>query len=575
MTLRYEEVLTPQNGTFHYRYILGTERYSDLPLETASMTIYLQNSDVTNIYSPFYPIQTYSAAGNPVEVRWSAQHARLDQDFDLFFTSAADGFGASLLVGMHRDTPHFMFMFAPEMNVEPETALPKDIVFVMDRSGSMSGEKISQAQGALAQILARLNANDRFSIVGFDNLITTFRSTLQPVEPGILREAYAFVRALNARDATNISEALRTGLQIMNNSETRSDAARMIIFMTDGLANEGLVENTEIASLVRKHNPARDIRLHVFGVGYDVNTHLLDQLAAENGGAVTYVQPGENLEAVMTSFYGRIANPVLTDVQITFEGMSVTDIYPQTFPDMFRGSSLVVAGRFQPNADRVTVRVQGKAGDEEREYAYQFDLQQSASHDFVPRLWATRALGHLLDIVRVEGETEALRARIQTLGLEYGLATPYTTFIITPQSDGAASMENMSLYYDRTALNQASGATTIQARAQNQLYQDASQVNWAQGANIVNAGQYNLAQVGSQHIELSLFAQQDIQDGITPEWINQTIPVDQIIEFGSEDYFKLAADPEARLLLQNGTNLMFPYRGQVILIQDTSIEVER
>jgi Ca-activated chloride channel family protein len=242
---------------------------------------------------------------------------------------------------------------------------------------------------------------------------------------------------------------------------------------------------------------------------------------------------------------------------------------------MFQGSSLVLAGRYQPTADQVTVLVQGTAGDVEREYAYQFDLGESGNHDFVPRLWATRRIGYLLDVVRVEGETEALRNEIQSLGFAHGIVTPYTTFVIAAQTDGAASAANMSLYGSLDDLNQASGATTVQARVQNQSYQNANQVYVAQGANIANVGRHSLVQVGDQYIELGLMAQQqNVQDGITPEWINQNIHADQIIEFGSDEYMALASDLK-RPLLQSGTNVIFPYHGQIILVQDAAIGQSR
>jgi Ca-activated chloride channel family protein len=213
--------------------------------------------------------------------------------------------------------------------------------------------------------------------------------------------------------------------------------------------------------------------------------------------------------------------------------------------------------------------VQGNAGDVEREYVYQFDLGETGDHDFVSRLWATRRIGYLLDVVRVEGETEAVRSEIQILGFNHGIVTPYTTFIISPQTDGAASSANMSLYSRQDELNQVSGSTTVQARVQNQVYQNANQVYLAQGANIANIGRHNLVQVGDQYVELGLIAQQqNAQEGVTPEWIAENIHADQVIEFGSEAYMALASDPEARPLLQSGTNVLFSYHGQVILVQD-------
>ena len=295
----------------------------------------------------------------------------------------------------------------------------------------------------------------------------------------------------------------------------------MVVFLTDGLPTAGIVDETLIGRSVTDANAELRARLHVFGVGYDVNTHLLDRLAGDNHGSVTYVQPGENLEMRLTEFYGRIAHPILTDVEVEFEGVEASDLYPQNLPDLFHGSSLLLAGRYHASGDDITVRVSGRAGEEVREFAYQFDLERAGGNDFVARLWATRRIGALLDEVRVRGETQDLVAEISDLGTAYGVATPYTTFVIESQLDGVTSAENMSLY-KREDLNQAWGETTIQARVQNQAYQQATRASLASGANVVRAGGRYLAQMGNQYVDLSLLDRESVLDGVIDvEWINR------------------------------------------------------
>lgn len=348
----------------------------------------------------------------------------------------------------------------------------------------------------------------------------------------------------------------------------------MVVFLTDGLPTAGITDQELIAHLVTQANPRTEARLHVFGVGYDVNTHLLDRLAADNGGTVTYVQPHEDLEQALSEFYGKIAHPVLTDVEIEFEGLEANTLYPEALPDLFQGSSLLLAGRYRAAGDTATVRVHGRAGNERREYVYEFDLDPAGGRDFVPRLWATRRVGALLDQVRVEGESQALVDEIRELGLSYGLVTPYTTFVIEGQAEGAASAANMALY-ESAELNQASGRVTIQARVQNQAYQQAAQASLASGANVVHKGQQSLAQVGSQNVDLTLLQGQKAPPGpITVEWINRNLAIDRTVEFGSKEYFALADDPAARPFLQSGANVVFTYQGEVISVQDSGSEVD-
>jgi Ca-activated chloride channel family protein len=442
------------------------------------------------------------------------------------------------------------------------------MVFVIDRSGSMAGEKMAQARNALHFILSRLSPDDRFSVIGFDESLTVLSETLQYPDRQSLANARRFVDTLSADGSTNLEAAMQTGLNILARSEPRPDAPKMIIFLTDGLPTAGVTDIGLIADSVGRANQEVAARLHVFGVGYDVNTHLLDRLAAENGGSVTYVQPGENLELVLSDFYGRIANPVLTDVQVSFAGMTVSDLHPQPLPDMFQGSSLLLTGRYQADGSDVTVRVRGRVGAAQREYVYHFNLEQAGDHHFVPRLWATRQVGQLLDQIRVAGETPALIEELRGLGLGYGLVTPYTTFAIQAQSSGAASAENMLLYDNLLDLGRGSGQTAIQARVQNQMYQQTDQANLATGANIINASQRSLAQVSNQNIDLSLLQTQQTDEPLTLRWLEDNIKIDRHVTFGSAAYFALSDDPEARPYLQSGSNVVFAYNGEVIAVAD-------
>ncbi len=261
-------------------------------------------------------------------------------------------------------------------------------------------------------------------------------------------------------------------------------------------------------------------------------------------------------------------------MEVEFDGLRVTDLYPPTMPDLFRGSSVLLVGRYEATNEQVTVRVRGRAGAEPREYVYRFDLAATGNHDFAPRLWATRQVGALLDEVRVEGERTTLVKEIRELGLGYGIVTPYTTFVISAQTSGAASMENMALYDNQGELNRLFGRTTIQARVQNQSYQQTDRAGLATGANVINREQYSMAQVSRQYVDLSLVqAQGNVDEPITEAWIATNIKIDREIEFGSETYFALADDPAARVFLQSGTSVLFNNNGEVVSVYDPEMPV--
>ncbi|MGD2206700.1 MAG: VWA domain-containing protein [Anaerolineae bacterium] len=574
MTLEYEEVLVASGGLVRYRYVLSTERYSSLPLDEASVTVDVSLADgLTSLYSPSHAVRIERLGAGYARASWQAQYVNPAEDFELFFAPAESGFGGGLLTGERNGDDHFLFLFSPEADPGPIDALPKDIVFVIDRSGSMSGEKILQARDALAFILDQLGEADRFSIVAFDDRLSMLADELQPVEWRSLDDARRFVYQLSADGSTDLGAALQSGLEVLERSEPRG-APRMLVFLTDGLPTAGVTDEALIAKLVAETNARLEARLHVFGVGYDVNTHLLDQLAAGTlgeRGSVTYVQPDENLEAALTGFYSKIGHPLLTDVEVEFEGLDVDQVYPERLPDLFQGSSLLLTGRYEATSDRVAVRVRGWAGSERRDYVYRFDLAETRSRDFVPRLWATRRVGALLDQVRVEGERDDLVEEIRGLGLSYGIVTPYTTFVVAAQAEGAASGANMELYR-RSDLNAVSGQTTVRARVQNQMYQQAAQANLAVGANVSNVGRQSLVQVGARQVDLSLLHRLSRSDEppagpLDETWIEGNVEIDRTVAFGSEAYFDLAADPEAREFLQSGPNVVFEYGGEVIAVR--------
>lgn len=577
MKLEYEEVLAPTGGLLHYRYILSTERYSDLPLDEVSITVDLhQDGGIGALYSSSHSIQSLRKSPKDALVVWQENYTRPETDFDLYFSTAEDGFGAGLLAGRTGDQNHLLFLFTPDLRMESQQVIPKDILFIVDRSGSMEGEKIDQARNALHYILAQLNENDRFSIIGFDDQLDFFSHLLEPVDESAITQAGVFVNSLNADGWTDIDGALQAGMEILTN-DRRPGASSMILFLTDGLPTAGITDDVLIADRVLNANPDEQVRTHVFGVGYDVNTHLLDRLAADNNGTVTYIEPGQDLNAVLTEFYSKVADPVLTDVQISFDGLQVSDMYPEQIPDMYRGSSLILAARYSDPQDTVQVTIRGQTATGPKEFEYTFSLDQIDDQPFVSRLWATRRVGKLLDIIRVEGENEALVKEVRDLGLAYGLITPYTTFIIEAQTSGPASAGNMALYNNQAELNAASGQTTIQARVQNQSYQQAEQATLAGGANVINNGKSNQVRLQGQNVDLTVLQQVVQQNPSAPfsgEWIQQNVRPDQVIEFGSEEYLELAKDPAVRPYLQGGANVLFVYGGKVISVRDSEKAVE-
>jgi Ca-activated chloride channel family protein len=582
MILEYSEQISIQGGLHRYFYTLGTERYSAGPLPEVSLEVDIISDDgVAAIYSPGYLITTERLNPRHIRATYRAENVIPIEHFELFYTLTDQPYGTGLLT--HPDTErdgegHFMLLLSPSSNVDVSDATPKDIVFVIDRSGSMDGDKILQAQNALQFILSQLDEQDRFAIVSFDDRIENPADTLQSVTASSIQRARSYVTNLYARGNTDIESAIQRGLDMFRFSEPRMSATQTIVFLTDGLPTAGVIDEIAITDLVRLGNSSIGASIHVFGVGYDVNTHLLDRIASQNHGAVTYVQPGENLETRLTAFYRQIAHPLMTNLELTFEGLAVEDVYPRQLPDLFIGSSLALVGRYTDiGSGELSVNLLGEISGKSWSQTYHYNLKDLGEHPFVSRLWATRHIGELLDEVRVEGEGIALVEEIEAVGMKFGIVTPYTAGIVEGQISGVASDATMKLYQQdldgdgQPDINQVSGAATVGARAQNLAYQQTAQANLAVGANVMNIGEKNMAQVGQYAFDLELVDTYNPSDLTMADnvWILEN--ADRIIPFGSDTYFELAKDPAANKQLQAGSNVIFEYNGELIAIQVGSL----
>jgi Mg-chelatase subunit ChlD len=581
MVLEYSEFIPSQGDLFRYFYTLATERYSVGLLQEVSVVVdVLAEEGVAAVYSPSHPLTIERIGSGHIRAAYHGENILPTENFELYFTITEGAFGATLLTHADREREgegHFLFLLSPSSTMDAQGAMPKDIVFVIDRSGSMAGEKIEQAKNALQYILGKLGEADRFAVVSFDDIIESQSETIQRITDRTIQDARSYVAQLYDRGNTDIDSALHLGLTLIDRAGFRPDASRMIVFLTDGLPTAGITDERAIVDRVRRANDEIGASLHVFGVGYDVNTHLLDDIASQNHGTVTYVQPGESLEGVLMGFYEKIAHPLLTDLELRYEGSTVEDVYPRQLPDLYFGSSLAVTGRYIGlQSDEVSIRLFGRLAGEPTSQVFRFSVDDEGENPFVPRLWATRRIGDLLDEVRVKGERTYLIEEIETLGLRYGIVTPYTIGIIQGQQSGVSSNATMMLYSQDLDgdgvpdINKVSGEATVGARAQNLAYQQAMQSNQALGSNVSNNGDKSVAQVGYYALDLDLYITRGLDPNlpVDEDWLAGN--VDQVIRFGSAEYFEMAKDSSANQILQAGPNVIFEYDGQIIAVQESA-----
>ncbi len=378
--------------------------------------------DATGLRDPFSPTHEVETirVGRRMEVRVrDGAVGRLA----VFFPRASAAM--SLSVAAHRpegDDGYLMLTLTPDA-VEAQ-ALPRDVVAVLDVSGSMSGEKIVQARGALHRVLESLRPRDRFRLVAFSNTVRVHGPGWLPATEEELERARAWVDRLAADGGTDIASALETALGV----RSPADRLPVVLFLTDGLPTVGERSPERIADRVEAI--VGRARIFAFGVGHDVNTHLLDRLGEAGRGSTDYVEPGEDVERVVAELASRIRSPVLTDLTLEVRGVELAEIYPVRLPDVFAGRDLVLFGRYRGSGD-AEVEVRGvRAGREVRFRTTASFPRVSAGDAYVPRLWASRKLGHLERQIWTEGETPGLVAEIRRVALRYGLPSRYTAYLV-------------------------------------------------------------------------------------------------------------------------------------------------
>lgn len=426
--LEYSQALPSEGGLVRYIYPLNTEKFSLWPLERVSVSIDIQSSTVPirAVYSPSHSVSTIRESDRHVIAGYEEYDVLPDTDFSLYYSV---GQTEALHLIPFRDPNDadpdgfFMLLLAPRTETSSR-ALPKDVILVLDRSGSMDGEKFQQAQKALRYVLEELNSEDRFNIIAFSTGMEIYASGLRPTSE--VNEALSWVDQLSAVGSTDINRALLEGVTIAD-----EERPTYLIFLTDGLPTEGIIDSRKILDNMEQAAPD-NLRLFAFGVGYDVDTFLLDSLVQNHQGTSTYVLPGENLDEVLSAFYEKISTPVLTDLALDFGNIAVYDIYPTPLPDLFVGSQIIVVGRYRESG-LTTITLSGEVNNHIQEFRFEEknfpakNITQAA----LPRLWATRKIGHLLNHIRLHGPDEETIDQVVRLSIRYGIVTPYTSYLVT------------------------------------------------------------------------------------------------------------------------------------------------
>lgn len=411
---------------------------AEVPGHTLAVVIELDTGPLVALTSPSHEIVVSEKFGRYTVTLPEGRHIP-NRDLVLCYHMKGERFTAAAFTYRAVDEPGtVLLLLAPQGVVAAEAIVPRELLFVFDRSGSMGGNSIVQARRALRASLRALNPSDTFNIFPFDDTVEQFAPTAQPFTQEQIDAADDFIERIEARGGTEILPAIQTALRTPRDP----NRLRILVFLTDGgVSNEEQVLRDLSAQL-------NEARVFAFGVGSSVNRYLLDKLAAVGRGTVEYVLPGEAIEPAVQRFQGRVGRPLLHDISVTWEGAKLTDMLPAALPDLYAKQPLVLLARFHTTRDtKATAHIRGKTA--QGEFAANIDLElplatpdRSGAWAQLPTLWARAKIEQLMDEARLyDGERhKRIADEVRELALRHKLMSNYTAFVATadppPDAEG-------------------------------------------------------------------------------------------------------------------------------------------
>ena len=485
VNLRYNQLLRKNRQVTDFLFPLSTAKYTSAPVERVLIEASIESAiAIKSVYSPTHTIDVKRSDDRHATVRFELQNQVPASDFRLFYDVAKGEVGASVL--SYRpgtdDDGYFLLLASPQIKADTAERPAKTTIFVVDRSGSMSGKKIEQAKEALKFVLNNLRQGDTFNIIAYDSSVESFRPELQKYDEETRKAALGFIEGIYAGGSTNIDGALTTALEMIQDASRPS----YVIFLTDGLPTAGETNEAKIVDRARQRNKYRT-RVVNLGVGYDVNSRLLDRLSRANYGQSEFVRPDEDLETHVSRLHNRISAPVMTEVKVEVDvekskveqGPTINRVYPREVYDLFEGEQLVLVGRYKLPGNAKVV-VQGKVGEKQNKFDFPAELTERSkdeSYSFVEKLWAMRRIGEIIDELDLKGKNDELIQELVALSTKHGILTPYTSFLADenppPQLAGGATFGLERARQALRRLDEAEGRAGFAQRAEKKYLQEA------------------------------------------------------------------------------------------------------
>ena len=424
--LTYEQPVKKTLGEYEYALSLReTDVVHVVPDLSANITVTSVNRIISLDTPGFEGANVKYLSSTKARVKYDAK-ALPDRDLRIVFTTDSTSLSGEMLFYETGGHGYLMHIFSPSVEDLGTAALDKEIIFVIDKSGSMSGDKIAQVKRVFTGIITDLPPDDYFNVIFFDRQSVIFSDTLMEANTQTKADAANFVNALGADGGTNINEALLTALGMF---EQDSERVPIIVFLTDGEPTDGVTSPYVIRDNVKAANGAEvSIFTIAFGIDDEANYDFLRALSLENCGVAEQFYPGKNAESEMNTFYKTISTPVITDMDFSYRRAS--GIVNTGYNTLFAGSDAIILARYPAGTRNIDSSIDAITRTGSRSFDKTFPVVPGPDNSFIPKLWAHTKIRELMDRMVVEGETDPIVSEITDLSLEFGFVTPYTSLFV-------------------------------------------------------------------------------------------------------------------------------------------------
>ncbi len=374
--------------------------------------------EVAEITSPYHAIKTTGSANEGFTITLDGAAVPADRDFELVWKPRPGETPVAAVFTEEQGDDTFLLMMVtpPETGGAPrDRGLPREVVFIIDTSGSMAGASLKQAKLALAMAIKRLHPRDRFNVIQFNSVTSSLFTAPEAADPSAVRRALAYTAYLKAEGGTEMLPALRKAL----NGEKDASRIRQVVFITDGdVGNESELFREVTGRL-------GDSRLFTIGIGSAPNGYFMREAATLGRGTFTYIGAVDEVREKMEALFAKLERPALTDLRLTFTDGMTAEVFPQPLPDLYYGEPLVIAAL----VDRLEgeVVISGRMGRTPWRTAVPLTSPRPAPG--IAKVWARRKIQALSDSVHYEADRQAVREAVTRVALDHHLISRYTSLV--------------------------------------------------------------------------------------------------------------------------------------------------